>query len=480
VGETRAEDTAVVVARKRRNWCGAKGGREMDGVMEMRQEEQLAGVPEAAKQAGEVRKRWAWTEPDVWTERMLITLEDGVKGGVWFSLADKVQSKKNLTAAAEKVLRNKGAAGIDRVSTEHYARRLEANLEELHREMREGRYRPQAVRRVMSPKGRGKERPLGIPTVKDRVAQTALKQVLEPIFEREFMPTSYGFRPGRGCKQALKAVDELMRDGYVWVVDADIKSYFDSIPHEKLMERIRERVADGRVLDMVTGFLNQGVMDGMKEWTPEEGTPQGAVISPLLANIYLNPFDRQMSTGEYRMVRYADDFVIMCRTQEDAQEAMKQVEGWMAAAGLKLSEEKTRIVNMGQEGQWIEFLGYHLERNKSRILRWPRKKSLNKMMDAIRERTRRCNGHGISHIIPTVNSVLRGWFGYYKQSHWTTFGRIDRWVRMRLRSVLRKHAGRRGIGHGWDNIRWPNAYFEAEGLFSLDGAYQAIVSPRTR
>ncbi len=446
----------------------------------MQQEEQLAIVLETDKQAGEVRKRWAWTEPDVWTERMLTALENGVKGGVWFSLIDKVLSKKNLAAAAKKVLRNKGAAGIDRVSTGSYWRRLERNLEELHREMQEGRYRPQAVKRVMIPKGNGKERPLGIPTVKDRVAQTALRQVLEPIFEKEFMPMSYGFRPGRGCKQALKAVDELMNAGYIWVVDADIKGYFDNIPHDQMMERVEERVADGRVLDMIKGFLKQGVMDGTQEWTPEGGTPQGAVISPLLANVYLHPLDRQMTTNGYRMVRYADDFVIMCQTEEEAREAMRQAEEWMAKAGLELSNEKTRIVNMGLEGQWVEFLGYHFERNKEKIKYWPRSKSLKKLKDAVRERTSRCNGQSLAVIIKSVNASLRGWFGYYKQSHWTTFGRIDQWVRMRLRSILRKRAGERGCGNGWDNVRWPNSYFEINGLFSMVTAREMIVSPRKR
>lgn len=443
-------------------------------------EEQPTAVPTGAKQGGEVQKKWGWAEPGVWTERMLTALESGVKGGKWFSLIDKVQSGNNLRAAALRVIRNKGSAGVDHISTEQYSRRLEGNLEELQREIQTGEYRPNAVKRVMIPKGNGKERPLGIPTVKDRVAQTALRQVIEPIFEKDFMPTSYGFRPGRGCKQALKAVDALMAGGNVWVVDADIKSYFDSIPHDKMMQRVGERVADSRVLGMVEKALKQGIFDGMAEWTPEEGTPQGAVISPLLANIYLHPLDRQMAAEGFQMVRYADDFVILCRTQDKAESAMQKVAAWMKEAGLKLNDEKTRIANMGRNGQWIEFLGYRFQRCSGEIRHWPRMKSLVRMRDAIRKETRRCNGHGMGHTAKRVSAILRGWFEYYKHSHGTTFKKTDEWVRMRLRSVLRKRTGRRGRGRGWDCVRWPNAYFEAEGLFSLVGARNAIVSPRRR
>lgn len=445
----------------------------------MRKEAQMENKPtqvqERAKQVGEIRKRWGWVEPCVWTERMLRALENGVKGGVWFSLIDKVRSQENLSAAAKQVMRNKGAAGVDRVGTEDYQRRLEKNLEGIRNELREGKYRPMAVKRVMIPKGQGKMRPLGIPTVKDRIVQTAVRQVIEPIFEKEFLPVSYGFRPKRGCKQALKEVDSLMRDGYVWVIDADIKGYFDSIPHDKLMKEVRKKIADGRVLEMIEQFLNQEVCDGMEEWTPEEGTPQGAVISPVLANIYLHPLDQQMTDEGFRMVRYADDFVILCRRQEEAIKAMAQVTKWIRDAGLELSDEKTRIVDMRQEGEWVEFLGYHFEVKKGRILHWPRKKSIKKMRDAIRERTKRCNGYGLKTIIHDVNEIIRGWFGYYKQSHWPTFERQDQWIRMRLRSILRKQSKRSGIGKGLDNIRWPNAYFEAEGLFSLVGANKAIV-----
>jgi RNA-directed DNA polymerase len=238
-------------------------------------------VPETANQGGEVLVRWAWTEPAVWTERMLTALEQGVKGGVWFSLIDKVYGKGNLASAAAKVAANGGAPGIDHVTVEAFLDDGAANVAKLAAALRGGSYKPQAIRRVYIPKpGSTEQRPLGIPTVRDRVVQGAVRHVLEPIFEKEFATHSYGFRPGRGCKDALRRVDHLLKDGYHYVVDADLKSYFDTIPHERLLNRLRERIADGRVLDLVQSFLKAGILDGLKEWEPETGAPQGAVLAP--------------------------------------------------------------------------------------------------------------------------------------------------------------------------------------------------------
>ncbi len=252
---------------------------------------------------------WDWVETGVWTERMLAALGNGVKGGKWFSLMDKVCMPRTLTAAWERVAANKGAAGVDRISVERFAVKAEQYLKELSEDLRTKRYRPDAVRRIYIPKGAGQTRPLGIPTVKDRVVQTALKLVLEPIFEREFLPDSYGFRPGRGCKDALREVDRLLKEGYTWVVDADLKSYFDTIPHDRLMERVKERVSDGKVLDLIQAFLDQDILEEVKRWTPTKGTPQGAVLSPLLSNLYLHPLDVELSDAGYRVIRYADDCV---------------------------------------------------------------------------------------------------------------------------------------------------------------------------
>ena len=276
----------------------------------------LPGVPKA-KQGREVAQQWEWTEASVWTERMLAALERGVKGGKWFSLMDKVWKMENLQSAMKQVMRNQGGAGVDGQSCEDYLKTSPQRLPGLQDQLKQGNYRPKPVKRVWIPKLGSKElRPLGVPTVEDRVVQTALRNVLEPIFERTFADHSYGFRPGRGAKQALRRVDQLLKTGHHWVVDADLKGYFDSIPQDKLMEAVETQIADGAVLELIEQMLEQGVMESGKGWQPTEtGTPQGAVISPLLANIYLNPLDQFMIRQGWQMVRYADDFVILCQSQ---------------------------------------------------------------------------------------------------------------------------------------------------------------------
>lgn len=275
----------------------------------MKQEKQLLLVPSWAKQDREaaLRKR-SGVEPAAWTERMLEALEKGVKGGKWYSLMDKVYSKRNLRAAYWKVASNKGSAGVDHVTLEMFEENRDSNIERLRDQLRKGTYRPQPVRRTYITKpGSEEKRPLGIPTVRDRVAQTALRNVLEPIFERDFAEHSYGFRPNRNCKEALRRVDRLLRNGYLWVVDADLKSYFDTIPHDELLALARRKVSDGRVLALLQAYLNQAVLDGMNSWSPEAGTPQGAVVSPLLANIYLDPLDHHMTRQGFELIRYCDD-----------------------------------------------------------------------------------------------------------------------------------------------------------------------------
>jgi RNA-directed DNA polymerase len=322
--------------------------------------------------------------------------------------------------------------------------------------------------------GSREKRPLGVPTVRDRVVQAALCQVLEPIFERDFAAHSYGFRPNRGCKDALRRVDALLKAGYSWVVDADLKSYFDTIPREKLMERVSAKVSDGRVLSLVEAFLNQGVLEEMKLWTPEAGTPQGGVISPLLSNIYLDALDHQMAKSGFEMVRYADDFVILCRGEVEAQAALQAVQKWTAMAGLQLHPVKTRIVDATQPGGF-DFLGYHFERGN----RWPRPKSLRKFKDTIRDKTRRMNGHSLQAIILNVNRTAQGWFAYFQHSHRWTFQALDKWIRMRLRSILRRRQGRAGRQRGTDHLRWPNAFFARSGLFSMAAAH-AVASQSSR
>lgn len=446
--------------------------------MNRRWEEEPATVSReiGTKQAGEIHDRWSWVEPAVWTTQMLTALEKGVKGGKWFSLIDKVYRRENLMRAFARVKANKGAAGIDRQTIEMYEQNLEANLERLVKGLEDGSYRPQALRREWIPKPGSKEnRPLGIPTVRDRVVQTALRAVLEPIFERTFAAQSYGFRPGRGCKDALRRVDYLLKQGYNWVVDADLKSYFDTIPHELMLGRVGEQVADGAVLALIDAYLHQGVLDGLKQWSPEAGTPQGAVISPLLSNIYLNPLDHLMARMGIEMVRYADDFVILCRSEAEARKALAQVQQWTAAAGLTLHPEKTHIVDATKHGGF-DFLGYHFERG----YKWPRKKSLRKIKDKIRVLTKRSNGQSLEAIISRINPIMQGWFGYFKHSLYTTFSSLDGWIRMRLRSILRKRSKLRGRGRGTDHQRWPNAFFATQGLFSLVTAAAKARQPSQR
>lgn len=423
-------------------------------------------VPSRAKQAGEALGRWPWVEPSVWTERMLTALETGVKGGTWFSLIDKVHRPTTLLAAFRKVAANEGAAGVDHVSIARFEARLEENLGRLHDELRTGLYRPQSIRRHNIPKPGTKEtRPLGIPTVRDRVVQTALRMVLEPIFEHDFADHSYGFRPRRGCKDALRRVERLLKEGYVYVVDADLKSYFDTIPHDKLMALVSRKVSDGKVLSLIEGFLKQAVLDDMREWVPTSGSPQGAVISPLLSNIYLDPLDHAMARAGYAMVRYADDLVILCRTPEDAARALEVLRDWTASAGLTLHPTKTRVVDARTTG--FEFLGYRFEDGTRR----PRPKSLERFKETIRAKTRRNSGESLSRIIASVNGTVRGWFGYFRHSHHWTFPPLDRWIRRRLRSLLRRRRGLRGISRGRaDSYHWPNAFFTDRGLFAMSAA----------
>ena len=314
----------------------------------MTNETQPVPVCCTTKQTGDTHPReWEWVERSVWTDRMLDALVKGVKGNVWFSLMDKVRRISTLQRAWTKVKANQGSAGTDHQSIREFERRLVENLEKLHEELRTGTYQPRPIRRVYIDKpGSTEKRPLGIPAVRDRVVQTALCLVIEPIFERAFIPQSYGFRPGWGCKDALRQVDKLLKEGFHWVVDADLKSYFDSIPHTRLMEEVRKYIVDGRVLDLLEKYLKQEIFDGLQRWRPGEGTPQGAVISPLLSNLYLHPLDVAMAATGFKMVRYADDLVILCDSLEGAEAALAWLQKLLAERGLSLNPQKTRIANL--------------------------------------------------------------------------------------------------------------------------------------
>jgi RNA-directed DNA polymerase len=424
-------------------------------------------VPVGAKPEGEVHGRWPWVERTVWKERMLETLERGPRHGVWHSLIDKVYAERTLWAAWETVQANGGASGVDRQTIGMFERVAEEEIRRLSHELRENRYRPQAVRRVMIPKpGTSEERPLGIPAVRDRIVQAALRMVLEPIFERDFAPESFGFRPKRSCHHALERVEQLLGEGYTHVVDADLKSYFDTIPHAALLARIRSKVVDGRILKLVESFLKAGVMEEHKGWTKTEvGTPQGGVISPLLSNIYLDGLDWKLRLGGWELVRYADDFVVLCRTRDHAEAVLKEVRDWCDFAGLQLHPQKTRLVDMSERGG-CDFLGYHFERTQQ----WPRDKSVRKVRQKLHDLTRRTCGENLAELAAErINPVLRGWYQYFRRStNVYPMQSLDGYVRARLRAILRKRQGKPGRSRGPDHHRWPNSYFHELGLLCLE------------
>ena len=433
-------------------------------------------VPARDKQGGETCRRVAGAEPGVWTERMLTALARGVKGNQWFSLIDKVYAEGTLELAWAKVRSNAGGRGVDNITIERFAKDCSRGLLDLKEQLRTARYQPLPVKRVWIPKpGTTQQRPLGIPVVRDRIVQTALRMVVEPIFEHRFAEHSYGFRPGRGCKDALRRVQALLDEGHTWIVDADLKSYFDTIPKDRLMSRVAERIADSRMLALIRSYLDQEVMEELTRHEPtERGTPQGAVISPLLANIYLDPLDHLLAVSGVEMVRYADDFVLLCRSAEEAKAALARVQTWVEENGLTLHPEKTRLVDATQPGGF-DFLGYHFERG----YRWPRRKAMDRLRDKVRELTPRTSGVSMESTVSQLNEVLRGWFGYFKHSYRTTFPEMDSFIRGRLRSILRKRAGKRGRARGRDHQQWRNHYFTELGLFSLQQAHRSFSqSPR--
>jgi group II intron reverse transcriptase/maturase len=341
-----------------------------------------------------------------------------------------------MRQAFQAVKRNRGAAGVDKVSITMFAANLEENLAALMRDLKTGTFRPLPLRRVHIPKGPGsnKLRPLGIPVVRDRVAQEVIRRLLAPIFEPRFHDASFGFIRGRNCHQAIERVLELHRQGYKVVLDADIAGFFDNIPHRVIMEAVAAEVADGNILDLVEGFLTAGVMeDGVFKPTTI-GTPQGGVISPLLANIVLNHLDWQLQEAGYHFARYADDFVVVCQTKRQAHEALALVERVLRdALGLQLSAEKTKVTTFGKG---YEFLGFFLSSRSRRM----REKSMQKFKAKVRELTvRKCNLD--AEAVKKLNRVIRGTANYFATQFSTCrwmFQKLDSWIRMRLRAMKLK------------------------------------------
>jgi RNA-directed DNA polymerase len=427
------------------------------------------------KQDGTITARWGWVERAVWTERMLEALERGVRGGKWHSLYDKVYGLTNLKAAWQRVKANRGGGGVDRMSIADFDKDADVRLEKLSEALRTNAYKPLPVRRAYIAKpGSREKRPLGIPTIIDRIVQTAVRNVIEPIFEQEFDPSSYGFRPNLGSQNALGEIERLLAAGYVHVVDVDVRQYFDTIPHRGLMNEVAKRIADGRVLGLIEAYLHQGVLEEMKLWMPERGTPQGAVISPLLANVYLHPVDTAMRQAGFTLVRYADDMVVLCRTGEEAEAALVELGELLEGRGLQLHPDKTRIAHL-MERPGFQFLGYVFYDK----YRDPRPSSQDKLRAALRSKTERNTGHSFKDIISMLNASLRGWYNYFKfcSANSKVWAKIDVWTRFRLRSILDKRrkggrSNRRGRGHA--HYRWPNAYFTEHGLFSLVSAVKLV------
>ena len=374
------------------------------------------------------------------------------------SLTGRITSKL-MMEAWRKVRRNRGAAGVDKVSIQMFETNLEANLARLMRELKDGSFQPLPARRVYIPKDikRTKFRPLGIPAVRDRIAQEVLRCLLSPIFEAKFHDHSYGFRPGRGCHQAVEKVLELGRQGYQYVLDADISGFFDNLSHESIIRELSNEVADGNILRLVEKFLRAGIMEGGQLRRMHIGTPQGGVASPLLANIALNMLDWELHHQGYQFVRYADDFVVLCKTASQAEEALALVTDVLdTQLGLQLSDEKTEVTRF-HEG--FSFLGFDI---KSRFVRM-RSKSVENFKNKVRQITRR--SHNLdADVIGRLNRVIRGVANYFVRS-WShcsdTYRSLDRWIRMRLRCMKLKRKSKA------DNAKIRLKHFEHMGLLSL-------------
>lgn len=405
------------------------------------------------------------------------------------ALYDKVYREDILAKAWQEVKTNAGTAGVDGQSIKEIERSgVEPFLAELANELKDGSYCAQAVRRVFIPKGDGKQRALGIPTVRDRVVQAAAKVVVEPIFEADFRESSYGFRPKRDAHQAGEALRVAVNGGANWVVDADIEAYFDRIDHTKLMDLVAKRINDRRMLRLLKQWLRAGVLEGGRITRTDQGVPQGGVISPLLANVVLHELDqywedqcRQLG----QLIRYADDFVIVCRTEEAAQEAHQRVRAFLAGMGLTLHPEKTRVVDLSDGSNGIDFLGYHRRKVASRTYRgkrylqsWPSRRAMQRVRDRIRtliaERHRL--HEPVQEIVTEVNRVLRGWGAYFRVGNSSRqFGQVDRYVRELLGQFTNRQAGRGGWGWG----RHEEALLDSLGICRLRGTVRrAQATPR--
>lgn len=394
------------------------------------------------------------------------------------SLVDKIYKRKNLELAWERVKRNKGAGGIDGQTLQEFEGQLDVHLDRLHTELKSDAYRPLPVRQKLIPKAGqpGKSRPLGIPAIYDRVCQQALHNRLEPIFEKVFDDASFGYRKGRSTKDALRKIWREIDEGYEWIVDADLSNFFGTVDHEKLLTLVAKRVSDGRVLRLIRSMMKAGCIAEGKRLPTEQGTPQGGVVSPILSNVLLTPFDREMRHRGYRLTRYADDWVVVCRTRAEAQKVLSEADKILGRLGVALNRTKTRVVHVARG---FEFLGYKIKRGSrplalsSRKIRtgvrhgdlyaYPREKSLQHFKDQIRRLTCRKAPVTTQQLIAEINPIIRGWGLYFHKAHVRKlFARLDRWILRRIWS----HRFKRWRCRGWRQLPERQLYGEM-GLVRL-------------
>lgn len=425
----------------------------------------------------------------------------------WYTLYGHLLSFNRLKEAFRKVKKNGGAPGTDGQTIAKFEENLIENLEEIKEELQEKTYHPSPVKRVYIDKGNGEKRPLGIPTVRDRVVQQVLKDVIEPIFEPIFLECSYGFRPDMSAHMAIKQVGEYLKEGYVWVVDADIKSYFDTIDHKLLIDAVAEKISDGSILDLIEMFLESEIKDGEGLTIPEMGTPQGGVVSPLLANIYLHKFDKEMTKRGHKLVRYADDWIILKRTMMAGRRIMSGAKAYLKEElKLKMHPKKSKLIDARKEP--FEFLGYYFRiyedkgQGKDNVIFGPTYKSIDKFKDKIREITRRNQTTSAKEVIARLKPKLRGWANYFGIGYVKSlFRKLDSWIKRRIRMIqlrswknpgklvaILKNKGWKGklkriSMTSWKNSRcqiahfvMDNEWFQDNGWVSLTDVRQKIMS----